>query len=383
MKPNSLLIFILLLKAACSWLALNVFTKFTVILDPFSYATSNFSGDMWAGRTQFVSAIASYLAGIINPTVPHYVFAWLNGVAVWIFLIQIPRSMRFIILPLFFLPSVAMWTSLVSKESIAATAVCLILAGWVRIISRQGHSLLTFCTLCGGLFVYGFLRPHFALGAVALVVLSLILIPYLRLTMNGPLLRNPLANLSFGIIITIGLICALSSYQQFRLGLDDIVGQALTYFRHDIGGSSRNHWLTWSQHSDFYDNAWWSIPFGVIGPLPGEVMEKAKFAPALAEGLLIFFIPLIAFLVFVRKIKRHPDSHIRYLYKMFFIVLPIVTAYLITVHAPHGTMNAGSAIRYRAGFEYLITIPWIWMGLQIFKAHGEAGWQNNKKALEP
>jgi hypothetical protein len=372
MKPPLLLFCILSIKSGCTWLALNIFTKLTVVSDPYSYVAGNFGNDLTAGRTQFVGILANVLANLTNETMPHYIFSWSSGIAIWLFLLQIPRTFGRFLMPLFFLPSVAMWTSLVSKESLAATGVCLILSGWVRIIRSRGHFLVTSLLLISGFLLYGYLRPHFALGAAALVFLTTLLHPSLSASPKGRYFRNPLQRFSTGMLILAIFLLTLAGYKKFFAGLDDIISQSLVYFRHDIGGSSRNAWLSWRTNSDFYENAWWALPFSVIGPLPTEALEKLKFMSALMEGLFIFFLPILAFLLFIRRVRRSPDAYTRYLYQLFFIGLPLVTAYLYAVHAPHGTMNAGSAVRYRAGFEYLLTVTWTFMGLQILKSHRDA-----------
>lgn len=369
MRPVLLLFCILVAKSGCTWLALNVFTKITVVYDPFSYVSGNFGDDLTAGRTQFVGILAHTLGKLTNATMPHYLFSWFSGLTIWVLLIQMPWRLGRFVLPLFFLPSVAMWTSLVSKESLGAAGACFILAVWVRIIRRAGHFTVTALLLITGLLLYGYLRPHFSVGAAALILFSLILHPSLRAASMTRYFSNPIHRFSTGVVVLTLSTLAWIGYAKFFAGLDDIISQALVYFRHDIGGSSRNAWLSWQSHADFYENTWWAVPFSVIGPLPLEALDKLKLIPALAEGLFIFLIPILVFLVFVRQIRRSPDDYTRYLYQLFFLGLPLTTLYLYLVHAPLGTMNAGSAVRYRAGFEYLITVTWAIIGLQILERH--------------
>ena len=358
-----LLILIILVKIALTWLALHFFVNLTIVSDPFTYATTTIRDDFLVNRTSFVGFIASSITEFSNPVIPHYIFSVFSGIAIWILLREIPARWTWITLPLLFLPSVSMWSALVSKESLAAASLCLILTAWIRIIRSSGSWILTGFYFLFGMPFYTFLRPHFALGALALFVGTVLLKP------GRDQILPRVSRLNTNVLAGLVLIFLISVHKQFFNGLDQIIRQALVYFTLGIGGSSRNTWLTWNSESSFYDNAWWAIPFSVIGPLPSEIIEKTLFIPAFFEGVFIFLIPFVACILLVPKIKKNPEPQLLYLYRIFFLLLPLTTIYLYIVHAPLGTMNPGSAIRYRTGFEYLITIPWIYIGLKIYATH--------------
>jgi hypothetical protein len=372
MRSLRLLFLIILIKIACTWLALNVFVNLTSVSDPFTYVETDQHSEFLSNRTQFVGFLASSIASISNSMFPHYAFSLLSGLAIWVLVVQIPKRFIWMILPILFLPSVSVWSALVSKESLAVSALCLVLAAWTRVLQNKAPTSVTVACFTSGALFYSFLRPHFAVGAIALVGASLLLQPKPSNRSLATTFIPRVYRLDTTILISMVIIGCLCCYSLFFEGLNKIIRQSLVYFTYGIGGSSRNSWLSWNSEASFYENAWWAVPFSVIGPLPAEIMEKPLYAPAFLEGLLIFCVPLFCLLLLVPKIKKKPDAKLLYLYRVFFIVLPLVTTYLYLVHSPLGTMNSGSAIRYRTGFEYLITVPWLFIGATIYSLHNNS-----------
>jgi hypothetical protein len=369
MRSLHLLVFILLIKFTCSWLALTFFVNLTSVSDPFTYVETDQHSDFLSNRTHFVGFLASSIASISNDVLPHYIFSLLSGLAIWMLMIQIPKRLTWLILPILLLPSVSVWSALVSKESLAVSGLCLLLGAWVRILQNKSQFLVTVSYFTAGTLIYSFLRPHFAVGAIALVVATVVLQPNSN-RRHLALAAIPSAHrLKTSFLVSLLAILCFCSARLFLDGLNKIIRKSIIYFAYGTGGSSRNSWIEWNSESSFYDNAWWAVPFSVIGPLPAELVEKPLFLPAFLEGLIIFLLPVICLLVFAHKIKRNPDAKLLYFYRVFFIILPIVTVYLYLVHSPLGTMNPGSAIRYRTGFEYLITVPWLFLGATIYSLH--------------
>ena len=369
MRRLPLLLLTLILKIASTWFALNVFVKLTTVSDPFTYVETTTYQDFLTNRTHLIGFIASTIGQYTNTTLPHYFFSIINGIAIWILLCQIPPRAIWCFPPLVFLPSIAAWSSLVSKESLAISALCLILAAWIRILECKGKSLVTLMYGAIGFLFYGFLRPHFALGAFLLVISSIILRPNASVYGRKAILNPSFHRLGTPTVIFTGLCAFLLFRKYFFDGVDKVIGQSLVYFTIGLGDSSRNSWLPWNDVTSFYTNAWWAVPFGVIGPLPSEVLEKNIFAPAFLEGIFIFSLPFVACFTLVFRIKKNPESNLLYFYRLFFLVLPVVTAFLYFIHAPLGMMNPGSAIRYRTGFEYLVTITWVYIALRIDSIH--------------
>ena len=366
MKKPTLLILILLSKLLASWFAIHFYTQLTVVSDPFNYARASYSGVFFESRTAFIGNFAGLLARNLGENAPHYIFSMISGFAIWGLLIQTSWSVTKILLPLLFLPTITMWTGLVSKESLAASATAVVLMIWIQIIQRR-ENLVSVGILGLALSLYAFVRPHYCVGAAVLVGGTWILRP--NIGGGSPFKGVSIPKFSEGVLCLFLFLILLITHKQIAAGLGKIISQALVYFAYPDGASSRNNWLKWSEPADFYYSTWWGIPFSIIGPLPSEVIKRPKMVFAFVEGLIIFLLPLAAFIAFVRKIKRTPDQNLRYLYRIFFIILPVTTGFLFLVHAPFGTVNSGSAVRYRVGFEYLVTITWLYIALEISRHH--------------
>jgi hypothetical protein len=364
----SLLAIVIALRIAATWCALNVFTKLTNVQDPFLYVRGDFQDENFASRTNFIGNLGAFLGRTYGDLAPHYIFSVFVGLCLWIFLLQVPGRYRIFFLALSFLPSVTMWTALVTKESIAASALLLCLAAWAQTVIGK-INLWTCALAITGFFFYAVLRPHFSLGLAYLLIGTWFLQPKgSKSTGSGRAAFN-LSKLSYGAILLLMTISMAILYRPFLDGLNQVITVSLQYFRGDAGGSGRIHWLAWHTHDDFYHNLYWAVPFGVIGPLPGEAINGVGFLLAFIEGFAIFIFPIIALLAFGLKFKRRPSPTLNYLYRVVFLVILPMTAYLYVIHAPLATPNPGSAIRYRAGFEFLLTIPILYVSLIIRQIH--------------
>jgi hypothetical protein len=370
LSAPSLLALILALRIAATWCALNIFTKLTNVSDPFLYVRGEFQDDNFANRTNFIGNLGALIGRNFGELAPHYIFSVFVGFCLWILLLQVPQRYRILFLALSFFPSVTMWTALVTKESIAASALLLCLAAWVRTV--LGKINLWTCALAlTGLFFYAVLRPHFSLGLMYLFIGTWFFQPRQHKS-NGP--ARPafnLSSLSYGAILLLMTVTMAILYRPFLEGLNQVINLSLQYFRSEAGGSGRIHWLAWHTQDDFYRNLFWAVPFGVIGPLPGEAFNGVGFMLAFIEGVAIFIFPVISLLTFGLKFKRKPSPMLNYLYRLLFLVILPAIFYLYVIHAPLATPNPGSAIRYRAGFEYLLTIPILYISLLVRHIHLE------------
>ena len=364
-----LLVIIVILKLAASWVALNVFSHLTAVSDPFAYVSGDVTNDVFSNRTNVIAYIGSMLGRQFGPLAPHYIFSTVSGACLWIFLLQVPSNYRIYFLFLAFFPTVTMWLGLVTKESIATSAMLLCLAAWARFISGKFDLLAVFWAIVG-FTTYAFLRPHFSLGLAYLLVGTYLFRPQPRFhKIRLRLINMRFSRLSNGVIFCL-LTCVTAAFlPHFLDGLDRVINLSLSYFGNATGGSVRTNWLPWHQLNDFYENILWLVPTGVIGPLPSEALNGATFFAAFLEGAVIFIMPIIALFTFKLRVKRKPTPELQYLYRLIiFVIFPMIF-YLYVIHAPLAAPNSGSAIRYRAGFEYLLTIPISYVSLLIRRTY--------------
>ena len=345
-----------IIKIFATWFSLNIMTKLTPIYDPFAYTAGTLTGAESFNRTNFVALIAQNIAKISYPETPHYVFSVLTGFFLCCFLAQLrPRFWPYFII-LGLLPSVTIWCSLVTKESLAVDALLLCLTAWVRILSGR-HGVSTFLIALTGLIFYSFLRPHFGLCMSLLLFGTTLLLPSHANPNHRTIISRQFSRLNNFTIALVLIISIATCSPLILAGVTKIFYLSQGYFSYEMGRSGRGTWLIWKEITDYYDNVLWGIPFGVIGPLPSEATTNILFLAAFVEGILVLLTPILPLLIFSRPTMKNPSqTQIYFSRVLYFVVFP-VTFLILLVHSPMGMPNPGSAVRYRAGVEYLLTFP--------------------------
>ena len=125
------------------------------------------------------------------------------------------------------------------------------------------------------------------------------------------------------------------------------------------GGASRNYDLGFdkldlanSQNVLKHFNKFFGLGFvfGIVGPLPGELINRLEFLPFFIEGVVILLSPLlILFLLIKSNLYKYDNINcLNYVYG----VLPTIILIML-VHAFFGILNPGTAIRWRVNFELI------------------------------
>ena len=103
--------------------------------------------------------------------------------------------------------------------------------------------------------------------------------------------------------------------------------------------------------------------FGILGPLPEEVLNRMLLVPFAIEGIIIFLLPLIIYFFSVNLLDSKEKTYI--FKKIFWCCIVPGIALLIWLHAPFGVLNPGSAIRWRTNFETLFYFAPMLLFLEI------------------
>lgn len=370
------LLFIVILKMLATVTALTLYARVTNFSDSAAYTSGELIGEDWFNRTFFVGNLAYGIARTIGQSGAYFAFSALSAFGIWLILMEFPQRVRTSAFMLFFLPTVAMWTSIVGKESLSSFCLCLVLWWWSRWLRNLG-SLRTWAALVIGLYGYYIIRPHYAVALLYLAVVTIALTPN-RVTTEPHLCVIPpttLARINGRYIVLIFALAALALYPYFFAGMDQIIEKAIGYFPNNASRANRHAWLGWTTNADFWNNAWWALPFGIIGPLPHEVVSRPEFALNFVEGLFLVLFPILHATFLATYLRRFP--HLRRV--LLFGVVPMLSV-LALVHAPFGAPNPGSAVRYRAGFEYLLTIPFIMLWVVARYPTGPSQWLTSRSA---
>lgn len=89
--------------------------------------------------------------------------------------------------------------------------------------------------------------------------------------------------------------------------------------------------------------------YGVIGPLPSEVINRIEFLPFFIEGLIILLFPVFVY-IFVKMSNLKLKD--RFFTIFWWCLVPAIIVLMI-IHAPFGLLNPGSATRWRVDFEQI------------------------------
>lgn len=341
-----------IIKLFALWFSLTVFSTYTKLADADSYVAGEWVSKVWFDRTYSVGNISYFLASNLGKNWAYIVFALVSGLGIAITMIRMPSAAFWRIGPLFFLPSTTIYTSIPGKESLAGFGICLILAWWFSFLENK-KTILTLTVLPLGLFIYAFLRPHYALAVCYIVFLTLIWRPVFKVS-NKIINFYCMNRLSFGVVFLVITMTVAFSLPNFFDLMSNLIKVALSYFPAGNGRADRHAWLSWTVEEDFWTNLWWSLPFSIIGPLPNEVVERPIFLPFALEGMFILALILFALIRLVKCGNLQKQK-----YTLTVIVPGLLL--LVMLHAPFGTANPGSAIRYRAAFEWILLIPLVFL----------------------
>jgi hypothetical protein len=349
--------------------------EITTLGDMSSYADGKWIDGEWANRTYFVGKIAFILVSNFGVIIANILFSLLNGLGIVMVLKSVPSRHRLFLLPFLFLPSATLWTGIIGKEALSSFGFALIICWWLRFLRYRELTNGIVFLLIGLLFVF-FFRPHYALASVVLVIGSVFSLKSFSSACTSRSRINFLNRCSFGVIIFVFFMLLSFSVPIVISVIDKVATISLQYFPNGLGRASRHGWLEWHNTGDFWRNAWWGLPFGIIGPLPYEAALRPVFLFAFVEGVTVFVLPIAAIglsLLFSPKEDNRGFVTNRELLRLVIFGLGPSLFLLMCLHAPMGIVNPGTAIRYRSGFEIFWIVPSLCIFLSTVRRPGTNG----------
>lgn len=314
------------IKVLGTLFALFIFNRFTPLVDSFNYINNYYLIDINL-RTLIVQHITTLLVSLTTPLITHIFFSLFSASAIFYYALK-SRNNSWLLLILLF-PSALIWTSIVGKEAIYFGCVGIFLVIWIDLIkeklSYRHLSLIIPLGLCV------MLRPHYTIGLLWLALSALII--------KNKKLNNSLIAFAFITSIVAIVYFLIPELAERAYGSIDSTARA-----------SRNLTLNIHTLEAFKSQMSTGMLFGIIGPLPSELLRRPEFILFFIEGIVVLIAPLaIGFILF--KKTRAINNHV-YFSNFIYGVVPAIII-LVLIHSLFGILNPGSAIRWRVNFELI------------------------------
>lgn len=328
-----LLIVLVIIKILGVLFAVEIFSKFTPLIDSNLYMQGAFNLDDHI-RTRLVSVLANFFHQISGVYVTHFVFSLFSILGLLYYYLTGGR--RWALLLFLALPSSLVWTSIAGKEAIFFGAAGVVVVIWSKyVLAKLSKYDLIFLVFF--LLICIVLRLHYTVGLVWLIFSTFII---KKFTSNYLML--------IGILLTLTLFFIV-----IYLGYDELMRRGWGGID-PIARSSRFIDLEIVPHSGSGYDKFKSMIFlgsilGIIGPMPSEALSRIELAPFFLEGIMIFLMPLLILFLARNGLK----SHDALFYKIFWFSLIPAILILMVIHAPFGILNPGSAVRWRVNFEQI------------------------------
>lgn len=338
--------FLIVVKIAATLFAILVYSRFTQLGDAERYLSASvpFSLTSILDRTTFTDLLFSSLRRLFaSDLAVHLGTSLLVAITLWATLRRsYPYADRRLLWLALLLPHFLVWTSVVGKEAIAVISFTGLVWVTVQLVvhGRLHFSIFFFSTITSLL-----IRPHYFIAYAILffggLVSRLMKKQSARLGIDTYIFLSVFVFLGISILLTF----STSFWGPYLLEVMQVTeGYFLSY-----DAASNRLAIDWDSPFDFFMNAWWGIPFSIIGPLPTEVVTRPILLPVLLEGLASALLFVILFL----KVLAHGFSFRQHRLFLFLGFIPAVVVEII-VHYPFGLFNPGSALRYKQSIAPLL-----------------------------
>lgn len=323
-----------------------IFGKFTYLGDSETYLATplDFSLDIFYNNTQLVGFFTSSLKKIVFVNFfVHLVYCYLTfwSISKVFKRLNLPPNKEFTLVVLLSFPSFAMWTSVVSKESLTCFFSCFAIIWMLDFIEKKKRTYsIIWNILC--LYFLLVLRPTVGVA----VFLAIIALLNNSLTFINKYVRYFIMMCS----IIVGVISVYILLADFILF--EFLPLAKEYFNPQYFDTQS------TRTGDFWISEWdlfLMAPYGIflanLGPTLLESLAKPQFMPYFFEGLTFWLI--VGYYVVIHFLRQHERKVADPNYTIFFIFLFL---FVLFANYPFGVFNPGSATRYRSSYFHIIII---------------------------
>lgn len=276
--------------------------------------------------TEYIGVLF-YSVGLGDKIIINMAFQTIAFAGLYHLMMSITAQHRKILLPLLFLPSFTIWSSIAGKEAITVFAICILLARAVKL--SRGSRKITLLDLFAGALLLMF-KPHYF---AALVFLGSGIVALTQIQQKA-------------VLILLGSLMSFGLLYLFRESINDLSFAIQTHFPNTVGLSTRS--VEWVDRYDVFRTMFGGMWVAFVGPTLKEALSNHLQLAALVESLFMVF--YLGFL-FIRRLPTLP---------IFSAVLVATTMFwILFANYPFGFFNPGAAIRYRTGYLPLVLIVFV------------------------
>jgi len=348
---SSPLIAYLFVKVMVTLFVVYFYSKLTTFSDASYYLGQQVNTLGEIARNYYTFLVFSSLRSVLGSDVAVHLFASLaSGAIIWgavrPYYLLIPRHLFWTAVSL---PHFLVWSGYTGKEVITIAVFTWIVRLNADLVFGLKVRYVWYVLLISIALAY---RWHYSLPYLWVSVVALLVARtgFARFKVGA-------AGAALGLLLASAVPAALWSLPRIMAGIDGAASTARTYF---VGaGRSTRDYLDLTSVADLVANIWWGLPASIIGPLPGELLERPLFFVVFLEGL--FSVSLLIYLM-SRTLKCSAPWNDLSVFCWIGILPAVIMALLI--HYPFGVYNPGSAIRYKQSLAPLFyVLPILLLGL--------------------
>lgn len=300
-------------------------------VDRYIQARPNFSIMVLLNSTFLLDFIAGNITYLTHEIFTHLVFFHLTFFS-QIYLLHTARFTKgkeLVLMCLFCLPSITIWSSIAGKEAVVVSITCIITAQ-ILILHRhlyiKNKFLLLTCLYLLSVMKLQYLPAY----------LSILFVLYCRSKVK------PIAIINLTSTFFL-VICLSSLVVYFSTTIDKL--SLLIPLHFDAGGSTSRINIYFNEHGDIFKLRpdWWLKGFW------GITISEAKSS---LTNIFSFLESVLLFTGILYLLSSKFISMVKFgkLNTVYLSILLFAAFYMIIVHYPMGILNAGSSLRYRSGF---------------------------------
>lgn len=325
-----------------------VFDSLSQLGDTAQFLNSNeqFSVEVFQQSTVFIlffSALSNDIFGSVLGSFPFLLLSFF-GVVYAVERGYFDFKTKIIIVVILSFPSFGMWSSVASKEAIMVFSGGILLGTFFDLLGGKKISIILFMLAA---YLFALFKPHYtpAIG-------SLLFFGYFY---RFFVVRKKIyyLTLAVGYSFFIGILFSFSDQ------LDSVFQTIPIHFVGDSASVRQNTF--WIEEYDFLRSAPKGMFLSLWGPTFADVIQSNMKFAYYFESLLLLGILVVSFVNLTAKIKAGTKMD----FVLTFSVLTVIFL-LIFANYPFGTLNAGSALRYRTNIYLFLVILIFLLNRQYF-----------------
>ena len=253
-----------------------IFSKFTPLVDSNLYLQGYYENDSFI-RTKMIHFMAIFFNRVGGPYLAHFIFSIISILGLIYYYLSGGKRLQLIFILLF--PSSLVWTSIVGKEAVFYGASGLIIVLWSKYVVHD-LNFTEILLIVISLFFCLVLRPHYAISFVWLFFSVAML-----KKQHSYMIPIMLATLTVGFLV--GYLGIWNELLLRGFGGIDPLARASRFAQFGINQNTAEGFDRYKELVTL------GLVYGIVGPLPSEVMSRIEFLPFLLEGILILIFPIL------------------------------------------------------------------------------------------